>query len=394
MRALAFDEIVTAAVGPRPGTVRPYPAQSVTGIAGFLRAQFDGAGARSVIVLGVDGVDFPTAAAWWRPDALVPLVTTFPSTSVVAWRSALVGAGPEVHGVPGVVYLDESCGRLFHAFRDRTLDRGDDWAGAEPADAVALPDVPTVFELLQRDGIECLAAAGDLVSWPGRWRDSTLRGARLCGQPRCWPAVRRDAALVVDAATGDVERALAGRRGRRLVWSWLNLDDYLHARGYDGELLASLAAVDAAARRWAAGGHLVVAHSDHGLVPSRAPTSLVAAWDRANGPDLCRLPAGGAGRVRWSYPHPGRIGTVRRLLAAGLGTSALVTERSELADLGLVPPGDPLGEAVGPVVAIALGEDFPVPDPAARFEHGSITSPEMVVPLAVWAPPGLTIAGL
>jgi hypothetical protein len=131
------------------------------------------------------------------------------------------------------------------------------------------------------------------------------------------------------------------------------------------------------ARGWAAAGWTVVAHSDHGQVPARPESALAVAWAAVDTPGDCVLPAGGAGRVRWLYPRPGREDAVHARLADAMGDAAVVVRASQL-DL---PP-----DRVGSVVGIATSPRFPVPDPGLHYEHGGTDTDEMIIPFAVWRP--------
>jgi hypothetical protein len=48
---------------------------------------------------------------------------------------------------------------------------------------------------------------------------------------------------------------------------------------------------------------------------------------------------------------------------------------------------------IGEIVLIATGPDFPTPEPAVPYEHGSMTADEVLVPLAVWSPGSARSAG-
>jgi hypothetical protein len=63
-----------------------------------------------------------------------------------------------------------------------------------------------------------------------------------------------------------------------------------------------------------------------------------------------------------------------------------VTRPDELAGWGLVSKGSVGQRRLGEIVMLAHGADFPVPDAAVRFEHGSMTADEVLVPLALWSP--------
>jgi hypothetical protein len=124
-----------------------------------------------------------------------------------------------------------------------------------------------------------------------------------------------------------------------------------------------------------------VLHSDHGQVPNVCDEIQLRAFDRLDSPLLCRFPAGGAGRVRWLYPHAAHESFVLEHLEDALGDDAVVCHRDDVGDIGLTTGQLP---GVGEVMAIATGKTFPVPDPAYRYEHGSATAEEMLVPLAIW----------
>jgi hypothetical protein len=81
------------------------------------------------------------------------------------------------------------------------------------------------------------------------------------------------------------------------------------------------------------------------------------------------------------YPHPQHEARIAGALSDALGDDALVVARDELSGTGLTGR---LPEGAGEVVVVATGSRFPVPDAMYRFEHGSATAAEMVVPLAVW----------
>jgi hypothetical protein len=189
---------------------------------------------------------------------------------------------------------------------------------------------------------------------------------------------------IVDAVTSDLEAALARHRSG-LVWAYLNLDDHLHRNGPDHAIARACRAVDALARRLSQAGAAVLLYADHGCAASRPGAGTMAGWDELSSPLTCRLPAGGAGRVRWLYPHAGQEAQLAGRLRALL-PDAVLTTPAELARCGVVEHGS-IGQArLGEIVLLASGPDFPVPEPALAYEHGSLTAAEMLVPLAIWQP--------
>jgi hypothetical protein len=215
----------------------------------------------------------------------------------------------------------------------------------------------------------------------GPWAPAVLAGcervtvtdpSRLAGQAADPPAL-------VDGVAGDVTEVLAAA-GPMLLWAYVNLDDYVHRHGYDDAVRTALTRLAGHAERWAADGWTVLAHADHGQVRCDPDPDLVRAFAAVDNPADCLVPAGGAGRIRWLYPKPGRTERVADRLAAALGDVALVRPASEVPELSA------LTGRVGPVVAIAASPRFPVPDPTLRYEHGGLDDDEMHVPFATWHP--------
>jgi predicted AlkP superfamily phosphohydrolase/phosphomutase len=58
----------------------------------------------SVVVMAFDGLGYDLASDVFSPDRLVPLTTTFPSTFVTAWATALTGRRADEHGLLGVQF--------------------------------------------------------------------------------------------------------------------------------------------------------------------------------------------------------------------------------------------------------------------------------------------------
>lgn len=319
---------------------------------------------RGVVVLGVDGLGYRPAVLAWRSAVIARLTSTVPSTSATAWLTALTGVGPSGHGVPGMVYRVGA--GLVYAVTGEVL-AGE--VGPQPL-------VRPVVNVFERVSGQCVAIGRELAHLPGPWAAALLRGTESAADPPP-PAElarhARDPGTLVDAVAGEVTAAL--ETAASLLWVYVNLDDYVHANGYDGAVLAALRRFDELARQWAAAGWTVLAHSDHGQVPVRPDPALVDAWNRIDDPNDCVLPGGGAGRIRWLHPRPGRADLLRRRLSEALGDSATITTPARL---GLPP------DRTGAVVAVARSERFPNPDPTLRFEHGGLHPDELSIPFAAW----------
>jgi hypothetical protein len=367
---LGYDELVAATRLPGGRGVRPHPRQSIAAVARVL-ADLRG----DVVVLAFDGLSWEAARAAFAPDTLIPLTTVFPSTSVSAWLTALTGRPVHEHRVPGVGFRSARTAELYDCF-------GGSGDGLPPPTGRE-PPAP-VFAELARQGVRCAVNPGELATWPVYWQELFTRGATVLDAAADWDRIRDDPGGMADAAVAELDRPIEPGPEGLLVWSWINADDHVHAHGYTPALLDALRRLGGLAERLAGRGRSVLACSDHGLVPSSCPPALQEGWADATGPGRCALPPGGAGRVRWCYPRPGRAAEVERLLSDLLGEDAFVVPAGWLDEAGLLSLDAALARAIGDVVCVATDAPFPVPDPGAAFEHGSITPEEMIVPLAIW----------
>lgn len=375
------------------GTVRSDPAQNLAAVPRLIvesaldhGSPYAVGSAGAVVVLGVDALSWEVAEETLQPDVLCPLTAPVPSTSVAAWITAVSGLDLDRHQVPGPVYRhpDGPADKVWNIFRERAYGWGDDWStGGEPTSGLRLGPWPTVFAELAAAGVRSRLHLADISTMPGSWTDALVRGATDLIRPVLdWDAARMEPATIARATVDEVEdslKALDGRPG--LIWIHVNLDEYIHRIGYDAAVRLASRRLGEAAADWADRGATVLLHSDHGQIRTRCPDRLAAAWARVESARYCTGPAGGAGRIRWLHCRDGQAAAVRAVLEEADGDGLLVRYREEVPVLAGAPAG-----AIGEVVVIATGSDFPVPDPEYLFEHGGMTADEMIAPLAVWRP--------
>ena len=379
---LSEAEILAECQLPIEGLYRTHGSQHIGTIASRMVGAYHGddeielGARRSLAVLAVDGLGYRVAAAQLAPDVLAPLTTTFPSTTTTAFLSSLTGSSPSEHGVIGVQYLHPDGRRGYNCITGEITEP----SGAGQIRPSPGPAPRTAFTVLRGLGVPTFSLPAELAGVSAAWRASALGGSQvLPGRPAALGAV-----AAVDAVARDLATALDRSPGG-LVWAYVNLDDHLHVRGPDRDIEQACRAIDALARRLSRDGVAVLLYADHGCTASRPGAQAMAAWSEVSAASACRLPAGGAGRVRWLYPRAGEeqrlAGRLRSLLPG-----AVVTTPAELARWGVVEEGSAGQARLGEIVALARGPDFPVPDAAVAYEHGSLTAEEMLVPMAIWQP--------
>ncbi len=363
-----------------PGLYRRHADQNLSVIAQTIADCYQGAGplrlgpSRRLLVVAVDGLGYEHAEAAYAAADLRPLTSEFPTTTVACLMASVTGAAGAEHGFVGVQYLHADGQRVVNCHSGQVAG----WSAALIRPTVT-PDLPTVFDRLGELGVPSVVLPHELAGLHAEVRNRMLHGAHACRQAgsKETDPVRLVAAFAAELSALELD---AGT----LTWVYLDFDSYIHRHGFDHRVLAGAAALGELAGRLRDEGTSVLTFSDHGLTPSAPGQATMKAWDAAAGERWCRLPAGGAGRVRWLYPHPGQAGRLAAQLAGQL-SDAFVTSPDELAEIGVLAAGSVGQRRIGEVVLLATGPDFPVPDPSTAFEHGSMTAAEVVVPMAIWS---------
>lgn len=298
----------------------------------------------------------------------IALTSVVPSTTATALTSLGAGLAPGQHGLAGFTFRNPFTGGLLNSLA---------W---EPG--LSGLDVQPRLTALER-----LAKAGVLVStaMPAHFAgtgltEAGLRGGRFVGVTD-ESALERRVEQIVDAAT-------AGPR--TFVYAYeRSLDHEGHGHGWRSDRWTSaLAWADAFAARLRAelpDDVRLLVTADHGMVDVPASSRVVVEDEPDLAAEIDLL--GGEGRLRHLYTT--RADAVAARWRAGLGERAWVRTRAEAVEEGwfgwLAPH---LADRFGDVL-VALRGEHAVMSRAFPRElsligmHGSLTPPEMHVPLLV-----------
>lgn len=390
MTWLSPEALIAACETPIAGLLRSHPHQSIRRVRQLVAewatqpswplGRRDDQG---LVVIAVDALTYGFAERILSCDQLVCLTSSFPSTSVVSWLSSVTGAGPAQHGVAGPVALRDGVDGVYNIIRGHAATFDGPIATNRPATPRPLRAQATLFDDLRDAGVPSVALIGDFLGICEGWIGSLVAGSLRRDPPRVLDNIRTNPKAMTSLAIEQIEAEL-GDHGRQCVWAYVNLDEHIHFEGYDEALARVLEDLQRSARRWAARGYTVILYSDHGQIANECVPAHLAAFEALAGPHRCRLPAGGAGRVRWLYPKVGQEDDLLERLRDLLGAHAFVCRADEAPATGLVEQCGLPG--AGALVAIATDARFPVPDPKYRYEHGSATAEEMLVPFAIWGP--------
>ncbi len=364
------------------GLYRPHPERNLAAIGDAVVRSYRDEGPitlsprRGLVVVAVDGFGYSRALATLTSARLSPLVSEFPTTTIPCLMTSVTGEPAHRHGFIGVQYLHAD-GRKLVNCHDGTTTGGTEPEAARPTPT---PTLTTIFDTLAGSEIPAVVLPNELAWLHADVRDRLLHGAELAGS--ALPA-KIDPVDLMSAFADQITTAVAARPDA-MIWVYLDLDSHIHAHGFDQRAAAAMTALDELARRLRDGGTSVLVFSDHGLARSAPSPETTAAWEAAASERWCRLPPGGAGRVRWLYPRPEHADRLTDLLARQLA-EAVVISSEQLAELGFVAAGSIGQRRLGEIILIATGADFPVPDAATAYEHGSMTAEEVLVPMAIWS---------
>lgn len=337
----------------------------VTGFRGYVRRVLEteiAGESRDVIVLAIDGIPLALGRRLWANARISAMSSVVPTTSVSSWLSSLTGLSVDRHGVPGVVIRLDPAGIVNVLEYKGALD---------------VPDTGNIFSDADRVGYQPVAVRGDWEPYDCSWRETLLAGARCVPGPLFYAGRAASPNEIGRSLVAAIEplRSAAGARPR-LIWCFVDADQAVHHHGYSPDICAFLTLVDSIAVGWASGGAVVVAHSDHGLTPTRHSPHLQRLIDgivqRVGGT------LGGAGRLRWVYVPDESVQGTMRALADALPPSIAVVPSDRL-----FAPGSLARGRVGGVSLVAMDRDF-ITFGGQAFEHGSMLEEELLVPLARW----------
>jgi hypothetical protein len=374
-------DLLGEASTPLAGLYRRHPQRNLAAIGDAILASYRNEGPvrlgsrRGLVVIAVDGLGYSQAQANLTTANLSPIISEFPTTTVACLMTSVTREPAFRHGFIGVQFLHPDGDRLVNCHDGSTTGATE----TAPDRRTATPTFQTIFDVLADTGISSVALPNELAGLHADTSDRLLHGARIAGP--CLPAKTDPVDLV--AAFADELTAATGDRPDALIWTYLDLDSHVHRHGFDQRAALAMAALDELARRLRDSGTSVLVFSDHGLARSSPSQATRDAWAEAASTRCCRLPPGGAGRIRWLYPRPDQADRLTDF-ATDQFPDAVVITSDQLAELGFVTAGSVGQRRLGEIVLIATGADFPVPDPEMAYEHGSMTAEEVVVPMAIW----------
>lgn len=336
----------------------------------ILQNQASSAQFRNLIIFAVDGIPYELAAQCWTHGVVDRMLSVFPTTSSTAWLSSLSGMTVHAHGVPGVVF--------------RLGDHGDELINVFDSNAQLFPGTMTnIFSDAAGLGYVPLSILGDLADLNCSWRDLLLSHSVVSTGSQFYAEGRGSAMLDPTVLSDRLESAIAqslasdAAVGPCLVWCFIDADMYVHHHGYDCHISECLVAIEQLAVKLANQGMIVIAHSDHGLTPTRHDADIEYLINLVSRQYECSL--GGAGRVRWLYSGDrARNGDLKGELIRRLPCSISVLDADELFVQGSLSR-----RRVGDIVLVAGAEEF-LSRAGYAFDHGSVTENEIGVPFAKW----------
>jgi hypothetical protein len=171
---LSLDELIRECETAGLPGLRPHTTLALCAVRDVVLEALDNADA-GLLVLAVDGLGWRSAATGWTRGRLVCLTSTFPSTSVTAWTSAVTGLDVGAHLGAGMCVRVPVPDVVAHVVMNRPMG----FVGLEDPGARSWADIDAVLRLLEEAALR----------WAGRgW---TVHAYGDHGQTAC----RRNPAL-------------------------------------------------------------------------------------------------------------------------------------------------------------------------------------------------------
>lgn len=308
--------------------------------------------------------------------------SVFPSTSTTAWASIMTGLSPEQHGIYGASFRETVDGTAgSYVLRDDLFHTA---AGSAPA------KVPLICRPFSSIFERCRDAYSVFIGRMGINESNQLfqlltRGVSQAVDPglREYLELKKHPSELLRYVERESMQVLdCHREGRLLLWSFFDLDAYIHVNSYEplaGQNLWERFAgwIQALSQRTNA----VLLLCDHGQTPQRQyKTHLI---DEIKALPFSTVCLSGAGRVLYLYGNPKKL---THWAQERFGETAHIFRREDLFDVGLLGKKAVKPERIGDVVLVAKNGAFQSFGERNLCEHGACSEDELFVPCALYTP--------
>lgn len=329
---------------------------------------------REIVPAGLDGMS-------WKSSVYT---SVFPSTSTTAWASIMTGLRPEQHGIYGASFR-ETVGGISGSYvlRDDLF-----YTTVGPI----LAEIPlicspfsTVFERCRDTYSVFIGHMG--INAPNRLFQLLTRGVNQVINPGLvnYLELKKHPSELLQYVERESLRVLdRHNKDRLLLWSFFDLDAYIHANGYKSLSEQNFWGyfvrwIQVLSRRTNA----VLLLCDHGQTPQRQyETHLL---DEVKVLPFVSVSLSGAGRTLFLY---GDSGALICWAQERFGETACIFRRKELFEYGFLGEDAVNPERIGDVVLIGRNEAFQSFGEWNICEHGACSEEELFVPCALYVPGG------
>lgn len=356
------------------------------------------AGLRRVVLVVFDALGYLQLQAAMQTDdglifhrlaeagSMVPLTSTFPSTTCTALTTLWSGYGPAAHGsLVFEVYLREwstpASLLFFWPLGCRRRDSLAQW-GLDPKTFIP---VPALGEQLAGQGIVTHALIDKAYS-TSLFTQTLQRGVQGCdgliGQGDTWLGLQRaiekhlHEKLFLTLYCGTVDGITHQYSPADLSWN-------LELRGLSRMMEEGFLAQLTYRQRE---GTLLLITADHGGV-STLPQDAIRMEHHPDLHDALRLPPLGEGRAPFLYARGGKLEFVQAYMRERLRTAFVTLTGEQVLQSKLLGPGPIYAETphrLGDLIALARGNHYLARDEhqlKMKGRHGSLSAEEMLVPL-------------
>lgn len=340
------------------------------------------------VTFALDGLSF---SVWkqgvaYPNDILLPVTSVVPSTSTTAWSSILSGTLPSEHGILGAAFLvsaAEGCYSLRHSIR-YSADIAVPCTFNEP---LIYFTNANLFATLKDLGYACQYRGQPRYATESRF----LRDLAYCAD--LIPLENADhlhfsPCELVEEIIKQTRTALTSTERPLYQFNMVNFDSYVHCHGYDDSLFEALVLlrqeIDSLLRQFPE--VCISGISDHGMI-RQACRSNKSILSDTSVLQMSRYNPGGAGRILFFYPRPEAYADLWNLLSERIGNDGILFTRETFLTKYIGSTSEEVASRVGDIVAIAQTDAFPSALPSALFEHGGLSTDEMMAGMCFFGAP-------
>ncbi len=345
-----------------------------------------------IVVFAFDAVSFEYCLSDIIPEinthneiGITPLSSVFPTTTAVAWTSAITGEQPAKHGIYGTSFLLEDF-QSNYIWMNNSINKNGvrRYLGKDDQLNLLVSHNDTIFEKLKKKGFKSSFYDSYKDSFKLPLFQEITKGANFVEMDKDTPddLIRNPNALLSHFISKTQMILERNKTSKQLIWNFVDFDLFIHENGY--EKLTEEVNWESLFSFWdkyKSDKRLFVFISDHGQIKQeKIETNILKESSEC---EYLEDHSGGAGRTVYFYPKKNKLMEALNWVKTKVMSSGIILSKNDLRKYKLLHNNPVAINRIGKIIALASDTKFPSTGNKYHSEHGGISSAEMYVPLIV-----------